>query len=135
MAFTLSHDPALLDRRLIVGWITESSYWATGRPTEVQEAAIDRSLNVGAYDDDKQVGYGRLVTDGATFGWICDVFVLESHQGQGIARAMVRALLDHPSVATVGRFMLATRDAHGVYAALGFVPLSAPERWMERHRG
>lgn len=131
MSYSLSHDPALLDRSLVVGWITESSYWATGRPAAVQEAAIDRSLNVGAYDDGNQVGYARLVTDGATFGWVCDVFVLESHQGQGIARAMVRALMDHPSVATVRRFMLATRDAHGVYAELGFTPLSTPERWME----
>lgn len=134
MAFTLSHDPALLDRALLVGWITESSYWATGRPQAVQEAAIDGSLNVGAYVDGEQVGYARLVTDAATFGWVCDVFVLASHQGQGIARAMVRALTDHPSVATVGRFMLATRDAHGVYSELGFTSISSPERWMELRR-
>lgn len=134
MSFTLSHDPALLDRTLIVDWITESSYWATGRPAAVQEAAIDGSLNVGAYDDGRQVGYGRLVTDGATYGWICDVFVLEPHQGHGIARAMVQALMDHPSVATVRRFMLATRDAHGVYAELGFMPLAEPDRWMELRR-
>ena len=134
MTFELSHDPARLDRELVVTWLTESSYWATGRPAEVQVAAIEGSLNVGAYVDGAQVGYARLVTDGATFGWICDVFVLPDHQGRGIARAMVRSLLDHPSTTTVGRFMLATKDAHGVYAELGFSPIDDPSRWMELRR-
>jgi GNAT superfamily N-acetyltransferase len=134
VSFSLSHDPELLDRNLVIGWLTESSYWATGRAAAVQASAIDGSLNVGAYVDGQQVGYARLVTDYATFGWICDVFVLPDHQGQGIARAMVRALIDHPSTASVGRFMLATKDAHGVYGALGFAPVADPGRWMEWRR-
>ncbi|MDX6273980.1 MAG: hypothetical protein QOJ92_1190 [Frankiales bacterium] len=134
VSFELSHDIHRLDRALVVGWITESSYWAKGRPGDVQDAAIDGSLNVGAFVDQAQVGYGRLVTDGATYGWICDVFVLPDHRGRGIARAMVRALIDHPSASTVGRFMLATRDAHGVYATLGFGPIEDPTRWMELRR-
>lgn len=134
MTFELSHDLTRLDRDLVIGWITESSYWATGRPVGVQAAAIDASLNVGAYVEGRQVGYARLVTDRATFGWICDVFVLPESQGQGIARAMVQSLIDHPDVGTVRRFMLATKDAHGVYAALGFSTVSEPGRWMELYR-
>jgi GNAT superfamily N-acetyltransferase len=135
VSFTLSHDASQLDRDLVISWITQSSYWATGRPVAVQAAAIDSSLNVGAYVDGRQVGYARLVTDNATFGWVCDVFVLPGHEGQGIARAMVRSLIEHPSVTTVRRFMLATKDAHGVYAELGFEPLAEPSRWMEWLRG
>ena len=134
MPFEFSHDPARLNRSLVVQWLTTESYWASGRAAAVQEAAIDGSLNVGAYLDGDQVGFARLVTDYATFGWICDVFVLPAHQGQGIARAMVRSLVDHPDAATVGRFMLATKDAHGVYAELGFRPLDDPGRWMELRR-
>ena len=88
----------------------------------------------GIYRGTEQAGFGRVVTDRATFGYLCDVFVLASHQGQGIARAMVTSLVDHPTVATVGRFLLATADAHGVYEALGFATISSPERWMERRR-
>ena len=134
MTFELSHDATRLDRDLVIGWITQSSYWATGRPVGVQAAAIDASMSVGAYVDGRQVGYARLVTDRATFGWICDVFVLPEARGQGIARAMVRSLIDHPDVSTVRRFMLATKDAQGVYAALGFAPVSEPGRWMELYR-
>jgi GNAT superfamily N-acetyltransferase len=100
----------------------------------VTDRAIDNSLVIGAYvaASGEQAGLARVVTDRATHAWLCDVFVLPDHRGKGIARWMVRTAIDHPALAGVRRILLATLDAHGVYTALGFTPLTAPENWMER---
>lgn len=121
--------------RLDVGRVHEmlrATYWSPNIRREVVEEALRNSLCVGAYvgATGEQVGFARGVTDYATFGWLCDVIVLEEHRGHGLARGMVSALLEHPRVQTLRRWCLATRDAHGVYAPLGFVPVK-PDRWME----
>ena len=130
--YEISTDKGRLDVPAVHRFLSEESYWAKGRPREVQEAAIRNSVCVGAYTPDgAQAGFARVVTDGATFAWLCDVFVLPEHRGNGLARRLVQAALDEVSV--VRRWVLATQDAHGVYAPLGFAPLE-PGRWMEMRR-
>jgi GNAT superfamily N-acetyltransferase len=128
----ISVDPAMLDRDWMVAALSERAYWALGRPREVIEASIPGSLIFGPYEPDgRQVGIARVVTDEATFGWVCDVFVDEAARGRGIGTALINAIVVDPRLATC-RLVLATRDAEGVYAPHGFEPLRNPGRWMER---
>ncbi len=132
MNVSISFDAGALDLDVIHGFLT-NSYWAAGIPRETVARAIAGSLCVGAYREGEQVGFARLVTDRATFAWLADVFVLPEARGQGAARAMVQALMDHPEMQGLRRWLLATLDAHGVYAALGWTPLAQAERFLERH--
>ncbi|MFN8006271.1 MAG: GNAT family N-acetyltransferase [Terriglobia bacterium] len=126
-------DPARLDRDAIFEFLSQS-YWAKGITREIVERSIQNSLCFGAYAWDKQVGFARVVTDFATFAYLADVFVLESFRGRGIGRKMLAAVLAHPQLQGLRRWLLATRDAHGIYSQFGFVPLKAPGRFMEIHR-
>lgn len=141
MSIAYSFDRADVDVDAV--WtLLRASYWSPGIRREVVERAIEHSLVISALDHAdgpaeggsgrRLVGFARLVTDRATFAWLCDVVVVEEWRGRGIGREMVRRLMAHPDVATLRRFCLATRDAHGVYAPLGFGPVP-PDRWME-HR-
>lgn len=108
------------------------SYWSPGIPREVVARSCAHSLCAIARDETGAlVGFARLITDRATFAYVCDVFVLGAHQGKGLARAMIGAFLAHPELQGLKRWLLGTRDAHGVYAGIGFAPLDAPERFME----
>jgi GNAT superfamily N-acetyltransferase len=119
-----------IDIARVHGWL-EKTYWSPGVSREIVErAARNSSLVIGAYLDSTQVAYTRIVSDCATFAWICDVFVDEPHRGRGLARAMVSFALAHPKHQNLRRWLLATRDAHGVYREFGFDPLPNPERWM-----
>jgi len=128
----ISTDPAELDVEWVVAALSERAYWAQGRPRDVIEASIRGSLCFGAYRDDRQVGFARVVTDRATFGWVCDVFVDESARGQGVGGELMRAITGHPELRELKRLVLSTRDAHGFYEEFGFAPLDTPERWMIR---
>jgi GNAT superfamily N-acetyltransferase len=142
--YVLSTDPARVDVAAVHSFLSESSYWARGRPFDVQSAAIANSpLVIGAYHDSgghdsggdgvgRQVGFARMVTDLATFAWLCDVYVLDGHRGGGLGTAMVRLIVEHPAVRAVRLQILATADAHGLYARFGYLPLSEPTRWMAR---
>ena len=130
--YEISTDAARLDVDAVHAWLAEESYWAVGREREVTERAIAGSICVGAYGGGgEQAGFARVVTDRATFAWLCDVFVFDAHRGRGLARAMVQFVMDIPELATVRLWLLATADAHGVYTPLGFAPID-PERWMTR---
>lgn len=131
-SFTFSNDRALVDRDLVHHWLSEQSYWAKGRSRETQDAAIDASRNYVIRDaDDRQVGYARVVTDGVTFAWLCDVFVDEGARGHGIARMLVEGVLEDLRVSsTVRRVMLATSTASGLYAQYGFAPSADPNHYM-----
>ncbi|KQM91453.1 GCN5 family acetyltransferase [Sphingomonas sp. Leaf22] len=131
MTFALSDDRDRLDIARIHGWLA-SSYWSPGIERERVERAIAGSHPIGAYRDGVQIGFARAITDRATFAWIADVFVDDRARGQGIGRAMVGWFVDHPDLAGIRRIGLVTADAHGVYAKLGFHPLSRPDRYMER---
>ena len=130
--YRLSDDRAELDLDLIHGFLSQA-YWSPNIPRETVERAIDGSHVVGAYDDQDQIGFARVITDHATFAYLADVFVLPGHRGKGIATAMVRHLQDHPALQGLRRWLLVTRDAQPVYARLGWTPITGPERFMERH--
>lgn len=126
-----SDDRTLLDLNRVHGWLA-SSYWSPGIDRALVERAIAGSHCLGAYRDGHQVGFARMITDHATFAWLADVWVDEGVRGVGIGRRMVAWFIDHPDFAGLRRIGLVTRDAHGVYSALGFQPLLRPEFFMER---
>jgi GNAT superfamily N-acetyltransferase len=127
----ISDDPALLDRARIHHFLSERSYWAPGVPREIVDRSIEQSLCFGVYRGGQQIGFARVVTDFATFAWLADVFVVEDNRGRGTGRKLVAAVLAHPRLQGLRRFLLGTRDAHGLYARFGFKPLAHPERFME----
>lgn len=132
--YWVSDDRSLVDLDRVHRWMSQESYWATGRSREVMASAIEHSLVVGLYAaDGTQAGFARLVTDYATFAWLCDVFVSEEHRGHGIGSFLVQTATDHPSVAKI-RQVLATRPGRTLYRRHGFDDLASPERWMERPR-
>jgi N-acetylglutamate synthase-like GNAT family acetyltransferase len=126
----ISTDRARMDVDAIHRFLSEESYWAKGIPRELVETAIAHSLCIGAFDGDAQVGFARVITDYATFGYLADVFVLPSHRGRGIAKEIMRAVMEHPDLQRLRRWHLVTRDAHALYAQFGFAPLDAPDRHM-----
>jgi GNAT superfamily N-acetyltransferase len=123
-----------LDRALVHRWLSEESYWAKGRERDVQDTAIDASRNYSVHDvgSGRQVAYARVVTDGVTFAWLCDVFVSADTRGDGVGKLLVAGLLADLDGLGVRRTLLATADAHGLYAQYGFEPLAEPGRWMGR---
>ncbi|HEX8170023.1 MAG TPA: GNAT family N-acetyltransferase [Thermoanaerobaculia bacterium] len=118
------------DVDLIHRYLSQESYWARGIPRELVARSIEHSLPFGAFDDDAQIGFARVVTDYATFGYVADVFVLDSHRGRGIGKLLMQSIREHPDLQRLRRWHLVTRDAHGLYAQFGFTPLDAPERHM-----
>jgi GNAT superfamily N-acetyltransferase len=128
----ISTDPAELDRDWIFHALSERAYWALGRTRERMDAAIAGSLCYSAHRNGRQIGFTRVITDGATFAWVCDVFVDEEERGRGVGSRLIAAVVADPRLAGLRRIVLATRDAHEVYRRFGFEPLAAPERWMER---
>ena len=129
--YWVSDDADLLDVDLVHEWLSTLSYWAEGRPRQTTQKAIARSLNLGLYDaNGAQAGFCRWVTDGATFGWLCDVFVDPGHRGHGLGVFLVRVATGHPEVQGL-RFLLGTKDAHELYRKFGFDSPVHPERLME----
>jgi GNAT superfamily N-acetyltransferase len=133
--FRISTDKILLDVPLIHRWLSFESYWAQGRSLETVQRSIDHSLCFGIYDEQRQVGFARLVTDYATFAWLCDVFILDEYRGRGLGKWLIETIASQTLLASLRNFILATRDAHGLYQRYGgFGPLPNPDRWMARPR-
>ncbi|AYG83963.1 hypothetical protein DWB77_06165 [Streptomyces hundungensis] len=130
--YTISSDPQRLDAARVHHWLSTDAYWALGRSREKQDAAIAASLNFGAYEGSsgEQVAYARIVTDYATFGWLCDVYVDRGARGKGLGTALVTAVRDHLEPVGLRRILLATADAHGVYEKIGFRALESTDKWM-----
>ena len=132
--YVISTDEARLDVDMIHTFLSESSYWARGRPLDATQRAVEHSLCFGVYKDGQQVGLARVVTDYATFAWLCDVFVVEAHRGRGLGKWLIESVVAHPDLEKL-LFSLATRDAHGLYRRYGgFEAMAHPERWMLRPR-
>lgn len=131
-AYEISTDKSRLSLDRIVAFLADS-YWASRRPREVIEKSIAASLCLGAYRkaDGLQVGFARVVTDGATFGWVADVYVDPACRGAGVGKALIQAVTEVPELQGI-RLLLVTRDAHGLYAQYGFEALARPENWMLR---
>lgn len=131
--YTLSTDKTRLQLPVIHGYLSGESYWAKGIPVETVARAIAGSACFGLYCGPDQVGFARVITDEATFAYLCDVFVLPEHRGKGLSKWLMEQVMAHPDVQGLRRWSLATADAHGLYAQFGWKPLAKPERWMEKH--
>jgi GNAT superfamily N-acetyltransferase len=130
--YLISTDRSRLSVELIHDFLSKTAYWATGRTRDVVQRSIENSLPFGIYKGNDLVGFARVVTDYATFAWIADVFVLPEHRGQGLSKWLMEVILAHPELQGFRRWVLATKDAHSLYARFGFIALHRPERWMER---
>jgi GNAT superfamily N-acetyltransferase len=143
--FLISTSRERLSLDVVYGFLT-SCYWAKGIPREVVVRSIEHSLCFGIYDESPrlarearhgapaQVGFARVVSDFATVAYLGDVFVLESHRGQGLSKWLMECVMEHPALQNLRRWILLTRDAHGLYSQFGFTPVKAPELYMEFHR-
>ena len=129
--YTITTDPARVDLAVVHGFLT-TCYWAKGIPLELVRRSIEHSLAFSVYDGDRQVGFARVITDYATFAYLGDVFVLESHRGRGLSKWLMEVVVAHPQLQGFRRWVLLTRDAHGLYRQFGFAAVAAPERYMER---
>jgi GNAT superfamily N-acetyltransferase len=128
--YVISTDKRRLDIRKVHEFLS-TAYWSQNVPLATVERAIENSMVFGLYHGMQQAGMARIITDRATFAYVSDVFILEPHRGQGLGQWLMRVVRDHPELQRLRRWMLATRDAHGLYQKSGFTPLNAPERFME----
>ena len=131
--YSITTDPERLDIDAIHAFLSRS-FWAEGIPRDLVAKAIAHSLCFGLFDGAAQVAFARVVTDRATFAYLCDVYVLESHRGRGLGKWLIETVMDHPDLQGLRRFQLVTRDAHGLYARHGFAAPRHPERQMEIFR-
>jgi N-acetylglutamate synthase-like GNAT family acetyltransferase len=130
--FIISTNPKRIDLDVVHGFLT-NSYWAKGISRELVAGSIENSLCFGIYEGHSQVGFARVISDFATFAYLGDVFVLESHRGRGLGKWLMECIIQHPALQNLRRWVLLTRDAHGLYSQFGFTPVKSPERYMERH--
>lgn len=131
--YSITTDAQRLDIDAIHAYLSRS-FWAEGIPKATVAKAIAHSLCFGLFDGDKQVGFARVVTDRATFAYLCDVYVLETHRGHGLGKWLIETVMAHPDLQGLRRFQLVTRDAHGLYSRHGFESPLNPERHMEIFR-
>ena len=129
--FTISTDRDRLQFDVIQQFLANDSYWAKSRTPEQTRTAIENSICFGLYHLDRQIGFARVVSDQATFAYLGDVFVLPEYRGQGLSKWLMETVVAHPDLQGLRRWVLATRDAHGLYEQYGFGPLVHPDRWME----
>lgn len=130
--FLISTDKSRLQPEEIQKFLSEKSYWAKSRTFEQTLRTIENSICFGVYLDDRQIGFARVVSDQATFAYLGDVYILEEFRGRGLSKWLVETIISHPDLQGLRRWVLATRDAHGLYEQFEFTGLKAPERWMER---
>jgi GNAT superfamily N-acetyltransferase len=132
----VSYDPVDLDLPKVIDWLSKDSYWAFGRDPEIIKKSFTNSIPISVTGDDGSfLGVGRLVTDGYTFGWLCDVFVDPDSRGKGIGHIITKAAVEYFNHVPKFALLLKTRDAHGVYQDLGFAELENPNSWMARMQG
>jgi GNAT superfamily N-acetyltransferase len=132
--YLVSTSRKRLNLDVVHGFLT-NCYWAKGIPREVVARSIDQALCFGIYDGEgAQIGFARVISDFATMAYVGDVFVLETHRGRGLGKWLMQCITEHPALQGLRRWILTTRDAHGLYSQFGFTPVKAPERFMERHQ-
>lgn len=128
--FTITTEKEKLDIEVIHSFLTRS-YWAEGISKEVIKRSIEGALCFGLFENGKQIGFARMITDKATFAYLADVFIIEEYQGRGLSKWLMEVIMSHPSLQGLRRMMLATRDAHGLYEKFGFTALNHVDRWMQ----
>jgi len=129
--FLISTDKNLLDFNVIYNYLAQESYWAKGIPEDKLRRAIVNSICFGVYHEQKQIGFARVITDEATFGYLADVFILPEYRKLGLSKWLVQTITQYPAFEGLRRWSLATRDAHSLYAQFGFTPVDKPELWMQ----
>ena len=129
--FIIRDDRSRLDVDVIHKFLSEDSYWANNRTREQTERAIEHSICFGVFDGTRQIGFARVVSDRAAFAYLGDVFILEEYRGRGLSKWLMETVVSHPELQGLRRWILATRDAHGLYEKFGFGELKYPDRWME----
>ena len=132
-AYTITTDSQKIDVAAVHNFL-KTSYWAENIPYDVVQKSIAGSLCFGVFYNQQQVGFACVITDSATFAYLADVFILEDFRGRGISRWLLETILAHPQLQGLRRFLLATRDAHGLYKKFGFTPVTAIEPWMQLHK-
>jgi GNAT superfamily N-acetyltransferase len=132
--FSISTEPSRFDLDMIHGYLSRETYWSLGIPREVLIRAIAGSLCFGIYEQERQIGFARVVTDRATFAYLCDVFVLPDYRGRGLSKWLMESIIGHPDLQGLRRFVLVTRDAHELYTQFGFVTPPDPTAYMHIHR-
>jgi GNAT superfamily N-acetyltransferase len=130
--FSISTDKTIFDFEVIHGFLKDS-YWAKDVPFEIIKRSVENSFCFGVFHNRKQIGFARVITDHTTFAYIADVFIVEAYRKMGLAKWLMKTILKHPELQRLRRWMLATKDAHGLYSQFGFKPLKSPERLMEIH--
>lgn len=130
-AYRITTDPAAVDLAMVHGFLT-SCYWAKNIPFETVRRSVEGAIPFSVFDGDRQVGFARVVTDRATVAYLGDVFVLEAFRGRGLSKWLVQCIHVHPDLQGLRRWILLTRDAHGLYERNGWTKIAAPDRWMER---
>jgi GNAT superfamily N-acetyltransferase len=133
--YLICTDPSLLSLEVIHGYLSNESYWAKNIPRKVVEVSIANSLCFGLYSKKEQIGFARVVTDKATFAYLADVFILEAFQGRGLSKWLMEMIQSHPELQGLRRWMLGTRDAHGLYEQFGWSVMNEEtrKRFMQRH--
>jgi GNAT superfamily N-acetyltransferase len=131
--YIISTDRSKIDTRLVHDYLCHHSYWAKGIAEDIVKRSIENSLCWGIYLENKQVGFARVISDLATYAYLADVFIVPEEQGKGLAKWLIQVILDHPQLQGLRRFVLATKDAHGLYAQFGFTTYANPDRLMCRH--
>jgi N-acetylglutamate synthase-like GNAT family acetyltransferase len=131
--YEISTDPARIDMGMVHELLT-NSYWAKGIPLETVRRSIENSIAFGVYHGHQQVGFARIISDRATFAYLADVFISPAYRGRGLSQWLMECIVSHPDLQGLRRWMLATQDAHGLYAKFGFTPIKSSEPWMEIHR-
>ena len=132
VGYIISTDKSRLNVDLIHQYLSQESYWAKNIPRALVERSIEHSLCFGVYWHEQQVGFARVISDFATLAYLADVFILPDHRGQGLSKRLVAAIAAHPDLQGLRRFMLATRDAHSLYAQFGFTAIDKPDLFMQR---
>jgi len=130
--FYISTDKALIDLEMVHDFLANRSYWAAGIPIEIVKRSIENSLVFGLFKGKEQIGFARIITDYATFAYLADVFILESFRGQGLSKWLMEVIVSNPQLQGLRFWLLATRDAHGLYKKIGFNSIGSPDRLMER---
>lgn len=130
--YTISTDGERIDFPVVHRFLSRS-YWAQNIPADVVRRSIENSLCFGLFEADKQIGFARVISDYATFAYLCDVFIMEEYRGRSLSKWLLETILAHPELQGLRRWLLATKDAHGLYSQFGFTALDAPSIFMQRH--
>jgi GNAT superfamily N-acetyltransferase len=131
--YRISTDKSVINLELVHGYLCHQSYWAEGISRDVVQRSIDNSLCFGLYKVDEQVGFARVISDFATYAYLADVFIIPGERGQGLSKWLMQVIVDHPQLQGLRRFVLATKDAHTLYARFGFTAYANPGRLMCRN--